>query len=173
MITVGQLHLATALIALAAGGWVVLRQKGTTAHRRVGWLYAASMLIMNVTALLIYRLTGTFGPFHVAALASLATLIAGIIPAWRRRPVGNWIEHHYYWMAYSYLGLIAAAVAETATRVPAVQAVAGGPTPMFWTIVVIATIAVFIIGARVIRRRFQPTVGPLRGRYTAAKPDIF
>lgn len=166
MISLGQLHLATALLALAAGAWVVLRPKGTIVHRRVGWVYAVSMLIMNGTALLIYRLTGRFGPFHVAALASLATLIAGIIPAWRRRPVGNWIEHHYYWMAYSYLGLVAAAVAETATRVPSVQAFAGGPTPAFWLTVVIATVAVFIIGARVIRRRFEPTVGPLRGRYT-------
>lgn len=168
MISLGQLHLATALLALAAGGWVVLRPKGTTAHRRVGWVYAVSMLIMNGTALLIYRLTGRFGPFHVAALASLATLIAGIIPAWRRRPVGNWIEHHYYWMAYSYLGLVAAAVAETATRVPAVQAFAGGPTPAFWLTVVIATVAVFIIGGRLIRRRLDSTLGPLRGRYTAA-----
>lgn len=167
MISLGQLHLAAALLALATGGWVVLRPKGTTIHRRVGWVYAVSMLIMNGTALLIYRLTGRFGPFHVAALASLATLIAGIIPAWRRRPVGNWIEHHYYWMAYSYLGLLAAAVAETATRVPALQAFAGGPTRSFWVAVVIATVAVFIIGGKIIRRRFEATVGPLRGRYTA------
>jgi uncharacterized membrane protein len=164
--SLGKLHLATAILALAAGAWVVLRPKGTTTHRRVGWVYAASMLIMNVTALLIYRLTGTFGPFHFAALVSLATLIAGIIPVWRRRP-GNWIEQHYYWMAYSYLGLVAAAFAETATRVPAVQAFAGGPTPAFWVVVVIASVTVFIIGGRFIRRRFEPTVAPLRGRFAA------
>jgi len=167
MIPLGQIHLATALLALAAGGWVVLRPKGTTVHRRVGWVYAASMLIMNGTALLIYRLTGYFGPFHVAAIVSLATLIAGIIPAWRRRPVGNWIEHHYYWMAYSYLGLLAATVAETATRVPALRAFVGGPTRRFWVAVVIATVAVCIVGGQLIRRRFEATVGPLRGRYSS------
>jgi hypothetical protein len=115
-----------------------------------------------VTALMIYRLTGTFGPFHVAALVSLATVIVGIIPAWRRRPVDKWLDRHYFWMAYSYLGLVAAAFAETATRVPALQASAGGPTPLFWTAVVIVLVAVFVVGSRIIRRRFELTVGPLR-----------
>jgi len=162
MIPMGQIHLASAIVALAAGAWVVLRPKGTATHRRIGWVYAFSMLTLNVTALMIYRLTGTFGPFHIAALLSLATLIAGIIPAWRRRPAGKWLDHHYFWMAYSYLGLLAATVAETATRVPSVQAFAGGPTPMFWIVVVLASVAVFIVGGRVIRRRFEGTTRPFR-----------
>jgi hypothetical protein len=122
------------------------------------------MLVMNGTALLIYRLTGTFGPFHVAALVSLGTLVAGIIPAWRRRPVGNWVDRHYYLMAYSYLGLLAAAVAETATRVPVFRALAGGPTPMFWAAVVVATVTVFFVGGPFIRSHFEPTVRPFRQR---------
>lgn len=158
----GQIHVASAVAALVTGGWIVLRPKGTATHRGVGWVYAFSMLVLNVTALLIYRLTGSFGPFHVAALASLATLIAGIIPAWRRRPADKWLDHHYFWMAYSYLGLLAATVAETATRVPSVQAFAGGPTPVFWIVVIIASVAVFIVGGRVIRRRFEATTRPFR-----------
>lgn len=71
MIPVGQLHLAAALMALAAGGLMLRRPKGTRSHRRSGWLYVASMLTLNGTALLIYRLTGRFGPFHIAALVSL------------------------------------------------------------------------------------------------------
>lgn len=162
MSPVGQLHLASAVVALAAGAWIVLRPKGTATHRRVGWIYAFSMLLLNVTALLIYRLTGSFGPFHIAALFSLATLIAGIIPAWRRRPVDKWLDHHYFWMAYSYLGLLAATVAETATRVPSVQAFAGGPTPIFWIVVIVASVAVLVVGGRVIRRRFESTTLPFR-----------
>ena len=162
MLTVGQLHLASALAALATGAWVVLRPKGSATHRRVGWVYAASMLTLNVTALMIYRLTGTFGPFHIAALVSLGSLIAGIVPAWRRRPVHTWLDRHYYWMAYSYVGLLAATVAETATRVPGVQAFAGGPTPVFWIVVVLVSIAVFVIGARVIRRSYEGTTRPFR-----------
>ncbi len=159
---IGQLHLASAIVALAAGGWVVLRPKGTATHRRIGWVYAASMLVLNVTALMIYRLTGTFGPFHIAAIFSLATLVAGIIPAWRRRPVEKWLEQHYYWMAYSYLGLLAATVAETATRVPAIRSFAGGASPAFWIVVVVVSVAVFVVGGRVIRRSFEGTTRPFR-----------
>lgn len=162
MLSTGQLHLGSAIVALAAGGWVVLRPKGTATHRRIGWVYAASMLVLNATALMIYRLTGTFGPFHIAALVSLVTLVAGIIPAWRRQPVNGWVEQHYYWMAYSYLGLLAATVAETATRVPAIQSFAGGPSSAFWIVVAVVSVVVFVIGGRVIRRSFEGTTRPFR-----------
>ena len=166
----GQVHFAASLLALAAGGWVMARPKGTARHRRVGWLYAASMLTLNATALLIYRLTGAFGPFHAAALVSLATLVAGIIPARRRRPAGAWLERHYFFMAYSYLGLVAAAVAETATRLPAVRGAAGGPPPAFWGAVAIASAGVFVLGGWAIRRRAEPTLGPFR-RAKGARAD--
>ena len=163
MSPLGQVHFLTALIALASGAWVLLRRKGTARHRQVGWVYAASMLALNVTALFIYRLTGTFGPFHFAALISLATLLAGLVQARRRlRGDRNWLPRHYFYMTWSYLGLVAAAVAETATRAPALQAVAGGPTAAFWTAVVVASVAVFAIGATLIRRKAEPILRPFK-----------
>ena len=163
MSPLGQFHFATALTALASGAWVLFRPKGTRKHRRAGWLYAGSMLVLNVSALSIYRLTGTFGPFHVAALISLATLAAGIISARRRRHGGRgWLEGHYFFMTYSYLGLVAAAVAETATRWPAIQSVAGGPTAAFWTAVVVASVAVFTVGSVMIRRRAEGMMRPFQ-----------
>jgi uncharacterized membrane protein len=161
MPTLGQLHFASALVALGAGALVLLDRKGTRRHRRIGWTYAAAMLVLNGTALMIYRLTGSFGPFHVAALVSLATLIAGVVPARRRQPA-NWLEHHYFFMAYSYLGLLAAAVAETATRVPAIAAFAGGPTPSFWAAVAVTSVLVFVIGGRVVKGRVERTLRPFR-----------
>lgn len=158
---VGPLHLAAALLALVSGAWVLWRPKGTAGHRRVGRVYAGSMLAMNATGLPIYRLTGSFGPFHVAALASLGTLLAGIAPAWRRRPA-RWLERHYFFMAYSYLGLLAAAVAEAGTRVSAVRALAGGPTPAFWGVVALS-VAVFVVGGRIIRGRVERALRPFRG----------
>ena len=95
MPTLGQLHFVSALVALGAGAFVLLDRKGTTRHRRVGWTYALAMLLLNATALLIYRLTASFGPFHVAALVSLATLLAGVVPMRRRRPA-SWLERHYF-----------------------------------------------------------------------------
>jgi hypothetical protein len=109
------------------------------------------MVLLNVTALAIYRLTGAFGPFHVAAILSLASVTAGIIPAVRRKPAATWVERHYWWMTYSYLGLLAAAVAEVVTRVPGID---------FWWTVVIASAAVFVVGAPIIRRRARTTIAP-------------
>ena len=163
MTLLGQFHLATALLSLGSGAFVLTRRKGTRLHRRVGWLYAAAMFSLNASALWIYRLTGTFGPFHVAALVSLATLVAGVWAA-RRRKRGDrdWLRRHYAFMSWSYLGLVAAAVAEIATRVPAVQAIAGGPTAAFWVTVGLASVAVFAFGATMIRRREKDTLRPFQ-----------
>ena len=136
--------------------------KGTASHRRIGWVYVASMLTMNGTALLIYRLTGRFGPFHMAALVSLAILLAGIVPVLSRRPADGWLERHYFFTAHSYLGLTAAAIAETATRVLGKHAFAGRPTTVFWVAVVVATVCVFVAGSRIITRLAVPTLRPLQ-----------
>lgn len=112
----GLLHLFAALTALLAGFAVLVTRKGTRRHRRVGWLYVASMAAVNATALLIYDLFGGFGPFHVAALFSGLSVAGGLLPALRRRPRRRWIPVHAYWMAGSYVGLVAAAVSEAATR---------------------------------------------------------
>jgi uncharacterized membrane protein len=151
MSTVGWIHTAAAVAALALGAAVLLRGKGTRSHRRLGWTYLIAMVLLNVTALAIYRLTGAFGPFHVAAILSLASVTAGIIPAVRRKPAATWVERHYWWMTYSYLGLLAAAVAEVVTRVPGID---------FWWTVVIASAAVFVVGAPIIRRRARTTIAP-------------
>lgn len=165
MSPLGQVHFLTALVALATGAFVVLRPKGSAQHRRTGWAYATSMIALNATALSIYTLTGSFGPFHLAALVSLATLAAGLLPARRRRgrhPM--WLVQHYYFMSYSYLGLVAAAVAETATRWPAIQEVAGGPTVVFWITVAVASATVFIAGGIVVRRRAEVIMRPFQRR---------
>ena len=153
--TLGWFHTAEATAALVLGALVLLRGKGTRSHRRLGWSYVIAMVALNVTALAIYRLTGSFGPFHIAAILSLASVTAGVIPAVRRKPAATWVEHHYWWMTYSYLGLIAAAVAEVMTRVPGVR---------FWWTVVIASVAVFAIGVPIIRRRARSTIAPFLHR---------
>ena len=99
------------------GLFVTVANKGTAVHRRAGWIHAASMLGVNVTALMLYQLTGRFGPFHAAAVFSLLTLVAGVVPA-RRRNGPQWVGRHAYWMSGSYVGLVAAAAAETLTRIP-------------------------------------------------------
>jgi uncharacterized membrane protein len=148
----GWFHVVCALVALGSGAVVLLRRKGTRSHRRIGWIYVSSMLALNVTALMIYRLFGGLGPFHVAAVVSLLTVIAGIIPAYRQKPA-NWLEHHYAWMTWSYVGLCAATVSEVATRVPGFR---------FWWAVMLGTFAVVGIGAALIRRNQAAVLASFR-----------
>ena len=148
MNSIGVLHTAFGAAALACGLAVVLRPKGTGWHRAVGWAYAASMVGLFATSFLIYRLFGRFGPFHWAAIAGAATLAAGLLPVLLRRPRRTWVERHAYLMSYSYLGLLAAAGAEVATRLPG----AG-----FGAATLLASLAVLSVGAVVVSR----TVGHL------------
>jgi uncharacterized membrane protein YjjB (DUF3815 family) len=74
------------------------------------------MVVLNGTALMIYELFGGFGPFHWMALASLLVTLVGYLPA-RSKPAG-WMPRHAYFMTGSYVGLVAATVAEVASRVP-------------------------------------------------------
>jgi uncharacterized membrane protein len=161
MAPLGQLHLATAIASLLLGAIVLLfTTKGTRRHRQLGWAYVISMLFLNVTALMIYRLFGGFGPFHVAAIISLVTLILGVSSGLRARFArarrdpdtrGRAIQHHYHWMTWSYVGLLAAAVAETATRLPIARP-AGPPGAAFAVAVVVGSVAVFVVGGFLIRR---------------------
>jgi uncharacterized membrane protein len=140
---VSGLHIGTAISALVFGLCVLLVHKGTRTHKQFGYAYFFNMLGLNISALFIYQLTGHFGPFHGAALASLLTLIAGFIPAYLRLPHGRWLEFHYEFMNWSYVGLIAAGVSEAATRLPAAP---------FWPAVVASMFAVFLLGGILISR---------------------
>jgi uncharacterized membrane protein len=143
----GIAHVTFALAAMSSGAFVLLRRKGTLSHKRLGYLYAFSMVGLNVTALMIYRLFHRPGPFHVLALVSLGTLIAGLLPALRRR--AGWIERHYRMMAWSYVGLCAAFLAEIAVRLPFVHGIGW----RFGTAAFLASSLVAVIGGRVIGRR--------------------
>jgi len=132
---------------MSSGAVVLLRRKGTLSHKRLGYLYAFSMIGLNITALLIYRLFHGPGPFHVLAVVSLSTLIAGLLPALRRR--AGWLERHYRLMAWSYVGLGAAFLAETVVRLPFVHGIGW----RFGIAAFLASSFVAVIGGRLIERR--------------------
>src|SRR6266478_1145446 len=96
----GAMHFASAIAALVLGAMVLWASKGTVFHRTIGAGFVAAMVILNVSSLAIYRLTGHFEPFHALALFSLATVVRGMVPALRRRP--GWLMAHYWSMAWSY-----------------------------------------------------------------------
>jgi uncharacterized protein (DUF2141 family)/uncharacterized membrane protein len=140
---IGAVHASLGLLAVTLGLAVVAMRKGTAAHRRAGLLYAIVLVLLNATALMIYDLFGRFGPFHILALVSLATVSAGVVPVWLRRPRG-WLDLHARFMSWSYAGLVAAVFSEIGVRVPGVG---------FTTGVIVPTAAVMLAAALLIHRR--------------------
>jgi len=132
----GLVHFGAALLSMILGMFVILQQKGTKKHMYSGYSYVVSMLVLNVTALMIYDLFGRFGPFHYMALISLLTLFGGLVPAFLKRPKGKWLEMHYEFMNWSVIGLYAAFWAETFSRF---FRFAG-----FWTLVISASIMTIV-----------------------------
>ncbi len=141
----GGIHFGSAILAMITGMVIIFLKKGTNLHIKIGYTYAISMLILNVTALMIYDLFGGFGPFHVFAVISLATLIAGLIPAYLKKPEGKWLEMHYEFMNWSVVGLYAAFWSETFTRFFAFQG--------FWIVVGVATAVTVFVGAIFIKKK--------------------
>lgn len=133
----GLIHLLSATIALIFGTSVLYLRKGTPIHRKLGYLYVASMAILNVTSYMIYNLFGKWGAFHYAAVISTLTLLAGFIPVFTKRPQKSWIYLHISFMYYSVIGLYAAFASELLVRIPG----AG-----FWWVVTGATIVVMASG---------------------------
>lgn len=141
--TIGGVHLITALLSFVLGTMVLVTKKGTGFHKKTGYAYVIAMLLVNITAFMIYRLFGGFGLFHIAAIVSLASIILGMIPILRKKKKKDWRVHHFSWMYWSVIGLYAAFASEVLTRVP--------ETP-FFAMVGVAT-GVIMLGGSIIFRK--------------------
>ena len=140
----GTVHLIFALTAVLTGTIVVFMRKGTRAHRSIGYVYFTSMLGTNITALFIYRLTGTINFFHVAAFFSLLSLSAGMGTVIFKRPKKTWLNLHGAFVTGSYVGVLSAFFAEITTRIPGVHfGLAAGATTA-----VVTAIGVYFIMTR-------------------------
>lgn len=154
--TLGLIHLVAALLAMLSGAVVIANPKAGPFHRRVGYVYVGSMLVLNLTAFQIYHLFGRFGPFHALAIFSLLCVIAGIVPALFRKKVRSWIYWHYYFMNWSVVGLYAAFWAELLTRTL--------PAGKFWSIVIAASSITTGIGAYFIRKNATRLLASFQAR---------
>lgn len=149
--TTGFLHTLFALLAMAAGLLVILLNKGTRRHKLAGWVYVSAMIALNVSAFYVHVLY-QFGPFHYMAIFSLLTVLAGVSAPLLFRSWGGWLRLHYDLMLWSYVGLMAAFVAEVAVRLPFVKS-----TGVFWLCVAAGSFICFAVGGWLIgslRKRF-------------------
>lgn len=116
-------HVFCGLFALGSGCVLFLRPKRSALHMQLGRYYAAALVTVDATSWLLHFMRGSaITPFHCLALANLFALIWGIGAAVFRRPHRQWYRHHYYLIAWSYVGLVAALLVEIAIRVMQVEA---------------------------------------------------
>jgi hypothetical protein len=119
--------------------------KGTVIHKKVGYGYAASMLILLATAFMLYGLFGRWGIFHWAAVASSCTLIAGLLPVIIRSK--NFLTLHLGFMYWSVIGLYGAFAAEVMVRIPSVIVEQGIPNSTFYTMTGIGVGGIMAVAA--------------------------
>jgi uncharacterized membrane protein len=148
---VGAIHTALALLCIVVGAVQLLRPKRGAGHRARGYAYVYSILIADGAAMLLYRFTGAFNIFHVGALVNFVLVIVAIVPVLRTPRPAGWKHWHYYFIAWSYVGLIAAALTETVVRLsqPITHALA-------WSIAAAITALVTAIGYALIQRYRPP-----------------
>jgi uncharacterized membrane protein len=149
--SLGAAHFTAAVAALALGFVVLIARKGTDIHRLFGLGFVVAMIVLNATALGVYRLTGQFNAFHGLVLMSLATTVWGLLLVLRRRK--NWMAAHLRVMSYSYLGLLAAAFAEGVLRIAPVRSMINSPSGIIATGVLIAIL--FAVAGTLVIPRMQ------------------
>ena len=118
------IHTLFGFLSLFVGMFVLLRPKGTKSHKVVGKIYVTAMLGLNITAFGIYNLFGGFGVFHVAAIISLFSVLAGLLVLYFRTKIKFWVLIHYEFMVWSYIGLLAATSNEAFVHVTMLNKIA-------------------------------------------------
>jgi uncharacterized membrane protein len=151
---VGAIHAVLTLLCIAVGAVQLLRPKRGAAHRARGYFFVYAMLVADGTALLLYRFTGTFNMFHVGAMINLACIVAAILPMLQTPRPANWKLRHYYFISWSYVGLMSAGLTELAVRTMALASRAQA-----WSVSAVMTVLVTAIGYILIER-YRPPADP-------------
>lgn len=95
------------------------------------------MAVLIISSFFIYRLFGKFGVFHFFSLLSTFSLLAGMIPMFKKVRTPKDYETHFKRMYWSVAGLYAAFAAESFVRIPKF----GG----FWQAVAWSFVLAFVV----------------------------
>ncbi len=101
------IHSACAFIALVLGASIFIAQKGTTLHRRVGWVYIVFLGIVSLSALFIQDIRpGAYSLVHLFVPFTLLSLVYAIFCIYKLRQTGDlgWRKRHARAMVGVYLG---------------------------------------------------------------------
>lgn len=140
---IGWFHFITAVISMLTGTIILLNTKGTSFHKRVGYVYVISMVLLNISSFFIINFGG-FSLFHFFAIVSLISITGGMVPTIKKGK--NWFGYHFYFMNWSVVGLYCAFWAEVGTRFV-------GNMQQFWWMVALATFITATIGSIIINKQ--------------------
>jgi uncharacterized membrane protein len=98
-----QLHAVAAAASFVLGIVQLAAPKGTVPHRALGWIWAALMAVVCITAFFIHeiRLWGPWSPIHLLAIFTLVMLPLGV---WHARH--HAVQHHRWIMIGLFTGAL-------------------------------------------------------------------
>ena len=142
----GAIHVILAVLCIGVGLIQFLRPKRGAGHRARGYFYVYAMLVADGTAMLVYRFSGSFNLFHVAAIINFACIVLAIVPPLRSPRPANWRLTHYYFISWSYVSPISAAATEIVVRLGPVTTRGEIGLAAFVVSIMVMTIAYVLIG---------------------------
>ena len=183
IIAIGWIHVVACLVALAAGAWNLALPKGTALHKRVGYAYLTSMLVLNVSAFWIYKFDidrfrpfhagpNVFGLFHWFAVAALVFIAIGWYAA-RHQNRAFWAYTHPAMMLLSYYDLVGGGINEIFARIDPLRALVArsaatvgarvqspviGMTQTAWMALILVLIVYFLAKVALYRRGTREAV---------------
>src|SRR5258708_34180449 len=85
------------MLCIGVGLIQFLRPKRGAGHRARGYFYVYAMLVADGTAMLLYRFSGSFNLFHVAAIVNLTCIVLAVVPLPRRPRAadGRFLPHSF------------------------------------------------------------------------------
>ena len=90
----GAIHTVLAAAGIVVGLIQLLRPKGGSIHRALGYAFVYAMLIADGTAMLVFQFTGKFNILHLGALVNLLCIVLAIVPVLRSPRPSNWKVQH-------------------------------------------------------------------------------
>jgi uncharacterized membrane protein len=154
----GTIHTVLALFGIIVGLIQLLRPKRGASHRARGYAFVYAMLVADGAAMLIFQFMGRLNILHAGAILNLVCVVLAVVPVLRSPRPPNWKNQHYYWISWSYVGLLAAAATELLVRGihPATRAEA-------WAMTAAMSLIVTAIGHTLIKRYRPAPELPARG----------
>lgn len=141
------IHVLGVILAYVCAFLVFSQRAGSARHRIFGIGYAASMLTAAVSGFGLYN-SGHPSIFHVFSIITLISVSRGwyAIHQYRQHKAKHYLLNHYFNMAYSFMGLNLAAIAQ------AMRAFSYNSLAEYFTILGIAYLIAILFANHLIQR---------------------